>query len=179
MAAAPVKIMATQPRYENIPAPDPSTLTTEALRREITMLHELLLTSLTAHQEITLERFRGIEVQFNERDKRTDQTARDSKVAVDAAFSAAKEAVAEQNKSSALAIAKSEAGTTKQIDQMQALIGAVSKALEDKINDVKERVARGDGRDVGSTSTLGYLMGVGSLVLAAASVILLYLRSPS
>src|SRR5579859_5246367 len=49
------------------------------------------------------EKFRSIDKQFLERDTRTEQTSRDSKVAVDAALQAAKEAVGEQNKSNALA----------------------------------------------------------------------------
>jgi hypothetical protein len=62
------------------------------------------------------ERFKATENQFKERDTRSDQSLREGKIAVDAAFAAQKEAVSEQNKSSTAAIAKSEAATTKQID---------------------------------------------------------------
>lgn len=158
------------PDPRNLPIPDPTSLTTEQLHREISALRELLETKIESAAEITLERFRGIETQFNERDKRTEQTARDSKVAVDAAFSAAKEAVAEQNKSSALAIAKSEAGTTKQIDQIQNLIGTIREGLEGKINDVKERIGKGDGRSEGVNVVWGYVCGAGGLIIAAIAV---------
>ena len=86
------------------------------------------------------EKFNSIQLQFRERDVRTEQSSKDSKVAVDAALQAAKEAVGEQNKSSALAIAKSEAATTKQIDQMTQIIQTGNKGLDDKIADMKERV---------------------------------------
>lgn len=100
-------------------------------------------------QTLHEEKFRSIEVQFLERDTRTETTARDSKVAVDAALSAAKEAVGEQNKSSALAIAKSEAATTKQIDQMGTLVGTTTSGLNDKIADVKDRITRIESNSIG------------------------------
>ena len=116
------------------PIPDPTVLTTQQLAVAILNLKELFesrmsamdkaveLLQQTANRSPTVnevymqheERFKSIAVQFAERDIRTEQTSRDSKVAVDAALQAAKEAVGEQNKSSALAIAKSEAATTKQ-----------------------------------------------------------------
>jgi hypothetical protein len=98
------------------------------------------------------EKFRSIQVQFNERDVRTEQTSRDSKVAVDAALQAAKEAVAEQNRSSALAIAKSETSTVKQIDQQGMLLQTATGALNDKIDDIKNRLTTIEGRTVGITS---------------------------
>lgn len=92
-----------------------------------------------------MEKFHSIDVQFKERDTRTEQSSKDSKVAVDAALQAAKEAVGEQNKSSALAIAKSEAATNKQLDQIGTLIATGTKALDEKINDLKGRLDRGEG----------------------------------
>jgi len=104
----------------------------------------------TAHlQALHGERFHSISTQFIERDVRTEQTSRDSKVAVDAALQAAKEAVGEQNRSSALAIAKSEAATVKQIDQQGLLIQTATGALNDKIEDIKDRLTRIEGMGVG------------------------------
>jgi hypothetical protein len=95
------------------------------------------------------EKFNSIQTQFRERDVRTEQSSKDSKVAVDAALQAAKEAVGEQNKSSALAIAKSEASTTKQIDQLGQLIQSGATAVNDKFTDVKDRVTRLEGSSEG------------------------------
>jgi hypothetical protein len=67
-------------------------------------------------------------------------------VAVDAALQAAKEAVGEQNKSSALAIAKSETSTVKQIDQLGAQLAAQTKNFDDKIADLKDRLNRVEGK---------------------------------
>lgn len=95
------------------------------------------------------EKFASIATQFAERDTRTEQTSRDSKVAVDAALQAAKEAVGEQNKSSALAIAKSETGTTKQIDTLSDAINVVKGTLDEKIASLSRRLDIADGQDFG------------------------------
>jgi hypothetical protein len=113
--------------------------------RQVSHLREFMVARIESTQVARDERFHSIDLQFRERDTRTDQSSRDSKVAVDAALQAAKEAVGEQNKSSALAIAKSETATTKQIDQLQTLIQTNNDATNDKINDIKARLDRGDG----------------------------------
>jgi len=185
-----------------IPSPDPTALTTAALLREIATTKEIISTRIDAmdkaidllqkfadkqpttmtvsQQVIALdqllqEKFRSIEKQFIERDSRTEQTSRDSKVAVDAALQAAKEAVAEQNRSNALAIAKSEATFTKQIDQLGTLINAMEKGFDGKINDIKDRITSSDGRFIssegqkkGSHEGIGL---IGSIVIGAVAVI--------
>jgi hypothetical protein len=145
---------------------------------------------IMALQGIHDEKFHSIAVQFTERDARTEQTSRDSKVAVDAALQAAKEAVAEQNRSSALAIAKSETATVKQIDQQGLLIQTATKALDDKIDDIKERLTRiegkGEGVSVAATSHLGTsnywvaIIGlvIGSLIGITGIVIAVVLHKP-
>ena len=149
----------------NIPVPDPTELTTKALLREIAMLRDVLETRLNGYdkaieliqtsadkvpskvdvavkqlQDLHQEKFQSIEVQFRERDTRTEQTSRDSKVAVDAALQAAKEAVGEQNKSNTAAINKMEMSFTKQIDQIAMLIGANNKSTDEKVGDIKDRL---------------------------------------
>ena len=114
------------------------------------------------------EKFESIQIQFRERDTRTEQTSRDAKTAVDAALQAAKEAVGEQNKSGALAIAKSEASTIKQIDQIAILLQNVNKASDDKISDLKDRLTMIEGRSGGQGSLIAYMFAgfgmVGTLV---------------
>ena len=205
------------------PNPDPTTLTTQQLLREMGLLKELLVAKfeeavrqvatmreiietrldasdkalsllksetdkipnsvdqkLGAVKEIIEEKFTSVALQFKERDVRTEQSNKDSKVAVDAALQAAKEAVSEQNKSSALAIAKSETATTKQIDQLGALIQTGSKALDDKIGDQKERLTRIESEKLGAkekvvevqaasnSSNLGLIAGIIGAVVGAA-----------
>ena len=164
---------------DRYPIPDPTTLTTEQLDRSMVALRELFEARMEATdkavvlvqtisdrvpilindgvgnlRELHNERFKSIQTQFTERDIRTEQTARDSKVAVDAALQAAKEAVGEQNKSSGLAISKSEAATTKQIDQISVIINTGQKGLDDKIDDIKSRLTTIEGRTTGEKNVI-------------------------
>ena len=143
-----------------------------AVEQEPAQTGVLVDTLKTLHNE----KFGSIQVQFIERDVRTEQTSRDSKVAVDAALQAAKEAVEKQNTSSALAIAKSESATTKQIDTQGILIttattslneriDAASATMNSKIDDLKDRMNRIEGGATGGHQAYGYIIGVaGSLI---------------
>jgi hypothetical protein len=137
--------------------------------KQVSHLRELVLSELTRVSLVHEEKFRSIGVQFTERDVRTEQTSRDSKVAVDAALQAAKEAVGEQNKSSALAIAKSEAATTKQIDQLGVLISNTTAGLNDKIEDIKARLTLIEGKDSGGASRSQATLAMLSIAVAAVA----------
>ena len=121
-------------------------------------------------QKLHEEKFGSIQVQFKERDVRTEQTSRDSKVAVDAALQAAKEAVGAQQASSATAIAKNETATAKQIDTLALLIQTGNKASDDKIADLKDRLNRIEGKSEGKTGVGQSLVAVASLIIAAIAV---------
>jgi len=118
------------------------------------------------------EKFHSIETQFKERDTRTEQSSKDSKVAVDAALQAAKEAVGEQNKSNALAIAKSEVAFTKQLDQITLLISTSNKALDEKINDLKGRLDRGEGQKQQAVENKGQSNWLIGAVISGVSLII-------
>lgn len=156
----------------NTPVPDPTSLTTDQLRREIMALRELQESRMDGERRLNEERFHGIETQFLERDKRTEQTTHDNKVAVDAAFAAAKEAVGEQNKSNAASITKSEAAFTKQIDQTGVLLNAVAKATDEKIEDLKTRLTTIESRKSGGVEVWGYVFGAVGILIALAALFL-------
>ena len=117
----------------------------ERIQIQLDGLHAGVTAEVSHLNQLHQEQFSSIQTQFRERDTRTEQSSKDSKVAVDAALQAAKEAVGEQNKSSALAIAKSEGATTKQIDQIGITMLATTQNLNDKIDDVKARLLMIDG----------------------------------
>ena len=185
--------MTDEPRLASglVPIPDPTTLTTAALLREVAALKEvmqladkriedllrteiaLVLSKLDKSDSVSSERFDRIDVQFIERDKRTEQLSLASSTAIAAALQAAKEAVGEQNRSSALAIAKSENSTTEALRQLQTLFQTASKGTDDKINDLKGRLDRGEGIHTGSRDVWGYVIGAIGLAIAAISVIVL------
>jgi hypothetical protein len=171
------------------PVPDPTVLTTQQLLAAVSAVRELLETRLDAmdsaielQRETVLnripimidrtvkglhdlheEKFASIKNQFAERDTRAEQTSRDSKVAVDAALQAAKEAVA-----------KNEMVTVKQIDQQQILIHSTTGALNDKIDDIKDRLTLIEGKGFGlATSQSTQQSGNNLLVAIAATAIAL------
>lgn len=101
-----------------------------------------------------VEKFDSIQVQFRERDTRGEQTSRDSKIAIDAALQAAKEAVG-----------KSEVSTIKSIDQIVALIQTMNKASDDKMNDIKDRFGTLENKSPGQG------LAAISVILAVALVV--------
>lgn len=132
---------------------------------------QLVDEKISSLREIHEEKFASVQTQFKERDVRTESTAKDSKVAVDAALQAAKEAVSEQNKSSALAIGKSENSTVKQIDQLAVLIQTMSKAFDDKIGDIKDRITRIEGKDEGVVKTVTSSQSNSNVAIGAIGLI--------
>jgi hypothetical protein len=195
-----------EPTTGRLPIPDPTLLTTEQLRRELSGLRELMETRLDAMDEATrilkqfidstvnqrkddianlekflearldgmdkthyllgdlvnklgienkdtvdhlkelhAERFVSIQKQFDERDVRARASEEAAKTAVNAALQAQKEAAGAQNESNAVSILKSEAGTTKQIDGILALLASNTKNIDDKISVINGRLDRGDG----------------------------------
>lgn len=134
-------------------------------------------TAVRTLRELHEEKFTSIQIQFRERDTRTEQSSKDSKVAVDAALQAAKEAVGEQNKSSALAISKSEAATTKQIDALNTVMSTMEKGLDDKIDDLRNRITGMEGNSKGRFDAWGILLGAIGLMAGLGALIGLLFRA--
>jgi hypothetical protein len=181
------------------PIPDPTTLTTEQLRRELSALREVLQARLDGMDKATRllsetvtrtpteiqtqiahlkglheEKFNSVRLQFEERDVRTQQASEASKQALDAALQAAKELVNAQGEAAAAAAVKSETSFTKQIDQIGTIISTLEKALDARITELKERIDRGEGNSAGisdnrSEQRLNWGILTGA-VAAAASV---------
>ena len=146
--------------------PDPTSLTTQALATSIQSLRELIETRLDAYDKaITLlqdatnkapsiaeivakydEKFVGVDAQFSASKSAVDAALIANKSAVDAAFAAAKEAVKEQQISNSAANEKTELGFTKQIDQIGNIINSQAKSLDDKIDDIKQRLSITENR---------------------------------
>lgn len=187
-------------RYVNIPSPDPSTLTNEAIHETIQGLKELLGARLDAMdaategrmemyyralanvdvkighlKDVQEEKFSGIRQQFVERDVRTEQASSSADDALKAALQAAKELVGAQGEASAAAAVKSETSFTKQIDQIGALIQTGNAASDARITELKERIDRGEGSAAGTRETVETRRSDSSLMVSAiAAMIVLF-----
>jgi hypothetical protein len=135
-------------------------------------LREYIMSQIENIRDVTTEKFDAVNSRFVERDVRTEQTAMESRISLDAALAAAKEAVAEQNKANAQAIGKSETATQKQIDAMVQLMTTSNNSLEDKIADIKSRLDRGEGRDTGSANaSTDRRSDIGAIIAAIAVMV--------
>jgi vacuolar-type H+-ATPase subunit I/STV1 len=123
---------------------------------------DLLQERLRTHDE----RFHGIQVQFQERDKRADEASRATQTAIDAALvaqresaaaqmQAQKEAAAVQHTHSEQAQARIEVTTQHQIEQLMTLLHATTGAITGKVDDLKELLTLIEGRTVGMTAATG------------------------
>ncbi len=168
------------------PIPDPTILTTQQLLRELGSLKELMLTRMDAYDraidllqdfanrqptiaEVVAEnngKFQAVQLQFRERDIRFDRAANDTRVAVDAAFAAAKEAVN-----------KSELNFTKQLDAIGAAIAVAGRAQDDRVNDVRDRLTAIEGRGQAYSQGFGWIAtGVGIVAAVIGAIIAVFFK---
>jgi hypothetical protein len=130
-------------RSDRTPSPDPTVLTTQALYREIEGLRELLEQRIDGLGGTVEQKFDLVESQRVEQKK-------DTKDAVDAALTAQKEAVREQTAASERAIAKSEAATSKQLDQLSVTFTTAIDAIQRELGEGKERLTAIEQRKAGA-----------------------------
>ncbi len=117
---------------------------------EMAAQREFILSKIDNVAAVNAEKFEAIATQFTERDTRTEQAAQESRISLDAALAAAKEAVSEQNKANTLAIGKSEDATKERLDSLATLGQTTTAALQAQVNDLKGRLDRGEGMGAGA-----------------------------
>lgn len=132
-------------------------------------IQEIVARELGHFISLQNEKFAAVKTSFEERDIRVKKTGEDASTAVAAALTAQKESVSEQNKSFAMAVSKSEASTTKQIEQLNSSMVMSDKAKDDKINDLKERVTLVEGQRKGGSDFLAIAIAI---VAVIASIII-------
>ena len=174
-------------------AADPSELTVDAMERAVSSiqrdlasrqdtrqrehatLQELVETLLRGESQISGEKFSSIATQLNLVERQRVEQKKDTKDAVDAALQAAKEAVKEQTTASERAIAKSEAATNKQLEQLNVTFATAIKGVTDLLNDTKERVAKVESIKQGGKETLTGLYALAgflvTLIVIGSSVV--------
>lgn len=128
----------------SVPIPDPTKLTTDAVDRAKSEL-DLRISSL---KELIDQKFTGVATEFTMRD-----------IALAAAFKAAEAQVKQQNESNTLAADKAASSFTKQID-----------TLDEKINDLKERMSEVTSRNYGAIGA--YIIGAIGTVAIITTLLL-------
>jgi hypothetical protein len=153
------------------PIPDPTLLTTEALNREIAALRDLLYGEIRHRGQLTDEQFRSVDVKFDAIEQRTAEQKTDTKEAVSAALAAAKDAVALQTQASERSQSKSEAAITKQIDAIYVILDRQSQAMNEKIEDLKTRLDRIEGKTQGTQLSMGLVFGAVGALAAIVTIV--------
>jgi hypothetical protein len=108
----------------------------------------------------------GIEKQFVERDVRSKAAELAAQVAVGAALQAQKESANAMNESNAVAVAKAEATTVKQIDGILALLTSNTKNTDDKIAVINARLDRDEGANRGHNSSQTSLLAIMAVIIS-------------
>jgi hypothetical protein len=137
---------------------------------QLRALKEYLLSRLDLYSSVNDERFIGIRTQFAERDTRGEQEKLASRVSLDAALAAAKEAVGEQNKSNTLAIDKSDRATSEKLNALIAQMTAQFESLNDKITALSSRMDRSEGKSQGGAALWAALVAVAVLIAMAVGI---------
>lgn len=101
------------------------------------------------------EKMLGIREQFLLLSARTAEQKADNTKALTDALAAAKERVADQTASSEKSITKSETATTERIKGVEQLLATTSKATDDKIGDLKDRIVAMEASRAGGLEERG------------------------
>lgn len=163
---------------ETPPVPDPTILTTEALLREVARVKELVDAMLDGIGHVIDEKFSSVDRQLALVEQQRVEQKQDTKAAVDAALTAQKEAVKEQTTASERAIAKSEAATTKSIEQLGSTFTTAFDGQRRDIDDLKERITGVEQQKKGGQEAAGtrgdfqarLIAGISALVALGALI---------
>lgn len=138
---------------------------------------EIVMARLEGSQKVIDSEFDAVRREFSLIESRRVEQKTDTKVAVDAALSAAKDAVKEQAAASEKAILKSETAAAEQSRQNAQTFTAALKGVTDGFNDLKDRVGKLEtrretidekGRD--TRSSVGMVVGLAGAVFAFLSI---------
>jgi hypothetical protein len=148
----------------------------QQMKDEVLQLRELHQEKFNSFERQSQIQFGGVQTQFAERDKRTEQLSLADKTAIAAALQAQKEAAGAQNESNAAANVKMETNFSKLIDQGQALLLEVRRNTEAQINDLKSARDRGEGRAKGLGDGWGAILGSAGLLLGIGMMAIALLK---
>lgn len=153
------------------PTPDPTILTTEQLLREVDRVKELTDSKIDGTVALFAERFLSVDRQLGLVEQQRVEQKSDTKAAVDAALTAQKEAVKEQTTASERAIAKSEAATTKQLEQLSATFSTAIGGVTDSVQDLKDRITRIESMKQGGKEAYAAIYAFAGFAVSAIVIV--------
>lgn len=185
-----------------VPVPDPTLLTTENLRREISGLEEKIKIRLDAMdkasaafrddmirlstevdkqfgnlQTLSDEKFRSIQHQFDERKAQAAENFATAKEMMATALESQKALATALDVANKEAITKSESSALKQIDGIKSQLVSMAEALTDKIDGINGRLNRGEGAQSGRSSDQTRNIAIIALLIAGIGVGVAYINA--
>jgi len=160
-----------------VPIPDPTLLTTAALKLSIENLERFLVTKIESGDELLDEKIRNNFCLDEKRHRETREwismlkahrleAKEDRDKAIAAAFEAQKELFNQSRICNEEAAGKAEASFTKQIEALAKETAVSRTALSDRIDALKEQSAQRAGKDIQSTEARGNSQWLIGLVIA-------------
>lgn len=138
-----------------------------AMDKAIALVHEttekfpaLIDACVAQLKDVDQVKFEAIRDRFSDAKLALDVALQGASKAVDAAFSAAKEAAS-----------KIELSFTKQIDQLQSLTAAQQKGTDDKIDDLRTRLTGAESIKKGSDNSGAFAIALASVVIAFVAAV--------
>jgi hypothetical protein len=152
--------------------PDPTILTTAALKLSIDNLKELLFVKLEDEAKFTAAEISELHKRLSLMEKQRLELKEDSSKALSAALVSQERLFDQKNICTEEAAAKAEAGFTKQIEALSKEAGLAREGLSDRITAIKERMDRGGGREEQQGVTRGQSNWmIGLIVVAVIQII--------
>lgn len=114
---------------KNRTIPDPTLLTIDSIRREITMMADLVEAGFIAAEDLNKERFHSVDQLMERSEEQRKEQKSDTKAAVDAALDSQKEATAKMEKS-----------ISDQIDALRRNFETSMRSISQNADGLKERL---------------------------------------
>lgn len=153
---------------ETKPTPDPTILTTEQLIREVERVNTLFVARQIGADQLNNERFNSVNTQFALVERQRVELKSDTKVATDAALSAAEKAVREQTTASEKAIDTWRATVTEQLRGMEQNWKTSDDATKRELQQITTRIERIENLKQGNKEAYG---GIYAAIAGVATVL--------
>jgi hypothetical protein len=151
----------------------------EVLAGNVNRVPTLLDREVARLQALFDEKTGNIRTAIRERDDQARQDKVTAAAAVELALASLKELISSQNTSNALAIAKAESATAHDLEALNAIISTTKDGLNSEINNLKQRLDRGEGVSRGQKElrqedhmTAGTVVGITSGVVGIVALVL-------